>query len=186
MGRRAAIASEGTTAIASIVRTSAAVASAVVAAALLAASCAAPIRANSMLAPDANLPSRATYAWGAQPGGELGASVIGQYVQSAVSQQLAAKGYRLAASGSPGFVVDYRMVARPEASLEGFGGWGGGIQTIHYTKGMLIVSATDPATNQALWQAYASTIIDPTAPQADATARVDEAVAKMFQSFPAR
>jgi hypothetical protein len=157
-------------------------------AALLATACSAPIQTNSMVAPNANLPARATYAWQEPAGGPLGASVIAQYVKAAVNQQLAAKGYQPAGMGAPGFLMDFRMMAREQASLEGFGGgFGGGtLDTIHYTKGTLIVGARDPASGQALWQGYASTIVDPEQPQADATKRIDEAVAKMFESFPAR
>jgi hypothetical protein len=55
------------------------------------------------------------------------------------------------------------VILRPEASLEGFGGgWGGdSLQTVHFTRGMLLVAATDPATGNALWQGMSSTVIGP-------------------------
>ena len=157
-------------------------------AATVAVGCAPPIRVNTMTSPTASFAGRATWAWRPAVGGPIGNSVVGQYIQQDIAQQLAAKGYQQAFDGTPGFFVDYRVILRPEASLEGFGGgWGGGtLQTIHFTRGMLVVSASDPATDQAIWQGSASTVIDPDGGGSQATQQIDDAVTKMFQSFPAR
>jgi hypothetical protein len=154
----------------------------------LAIGCAAPVRVNTMAAPGASFANRPTWAWNETAGGEVARSVAGQYIQQAVAQQLAAKGYQMAAVGQASFWMDYRVVLRQEASLEGFGGgWGGGsLQTVHYTRGTMLIAATDPATGNALWQGVASTVIDPDGASAADGARINEVVAKTLQSFPAR
>lgn len=155
---------------------------------VLAIGCAAPVRVNTMTAPNASFANRPTWAWNETAGGEVARSVAGQYIQQAVAQQLAAKGYQMASGGQASFWMDYRVMLRQEASLEGFGGgWGGGsLQTVHYTRGNLLVGATDPATGNALWQGVASTVIDPDGSQAGDAERINDAVAKLMQTFPAR
>jgi Domain of unknown function (DUF4136) len=148
--------------------------------------CAPPVRVNTMMAPAASFANRGTWSWRPFAGGPIGRSVAGQYIQAAVAQQLAAKGYQMATDGAPGFLMDFHVVLRPEASLEGFGGWGGSLQTIHYTRGMLLVSATDPASGNALWQGVASTVIEPVGGGTQDVEQINSAVAKMFESFPAR
>lgn len=150
--------------------------------------CAPPIRVNTMASPTANFAGRSTWAWRPAAGGEVGNSVVGQVIEQDIAQQLAAKGYQQVEGGSPAFFMDYRVILRQEASLEGFGGgWGGGtLQTVHFTRGMLVVSASDPATDQAIWQGSASTVIDPDGGGSQATEQIGDSVTKLFQTFPAR
>lgn len=146
------------------------------------------VHVNAMTAPAANFAALSTWAWAPNAGEPVAQSVAGQYISSAIASQLAAKGYRQVQGGNPDFLMDYRVVLRPEASLEGFGGGspgGGTLQTIHYTRGMLLASATSPVTGNALWQAVASTVIEPDSVGSQDAERINSAVAKMLESFPA-
>ncbi len=151
---------------------------------LFAAACS-NVAVNTELAPGANFAGRQTYAWLPNPqmGGELDASIAGQYIHADVDQALQAHGFRPSGGQPPDMLVDYRVVLRQQMDIEGGPGWGG-VSTYHYTEGTLVVALTDPRTSLFLWRGVAQGIVDPGAGGSSRPENIQSAVQKMFANFP--
>ena len=88
-------------------------------------------------------------------------------IRTTVERELAARGYEKTFTGTPDFVVDYRVV----------------IANPNYPYGTLVLTIRDPSTLQQLWSGSAKNVIDPGDRKAtDANTR--EGIRKMLSRFP--
>jgi len=160
-------------------------------AALVAASAATALaqKVNTDSDPSAPFSSYRTYAWtvGTPSPNPLG----DQRIHDAVDRQLAAKGLTKR-SDNPDLVVATHVLTHEEKQLiaNGFGyGWyGGGFGTTvteqTYVQGTLVVDLYDAKTKKMVWR---GTGTDTASDKADKnTKKVNKALAKMFERYPAR
>jgi hypothetical protein len=177
------------------------------AAVLLAAGCAAKPVIRAHTAPGANVAAYRTYGFFEKLGTDDStySSLLSQYLKSATSRELEARGYRLAAS-NPDLVVNFHLGekdkveghASPSFGLSvgrGFGwgwrtgySWGVGINDTDLrttTEGTLTIDVVDRARNELLWagsavaQITSKTLDDP-------QGAIDRTVPLIFAKYPGR
>ncbi len=126
-------------------------------------------------------------------------------IKKAVEGQLADKGYSLAASGSPDFLVAYHVAFEGDLSATtidnrysswGYGPdgrWGFGPDrrpardpAILFERGSLVLDIVDPGATRILWRASAQARIVVSASKEEKDRRVNEAVRRMLERFPPR
>jgi hypothetical protein len=140
------------------------------------------------------------------PAKEIKSELIKDRIEGAITTQLTAKGLKLA-SDNADLLVAYHARLDKETQLDttsfGYGwggGWGGyygpgayggygGMGTSTTTVreipvGTLIVDLVDATKKEMVWQGVASATLDPKATADDKDYRVNDAVKKMFSSFP--
>jgi hypothetical protein len=140
------------------------------------------------------------------PAKEIKSELIKDRIEGAITTQLKAKGLKVA-SDNADLLVAYHARLDKETQLDttsfGYGwggGWGGyygpgayggygGMGTSTTTVreipvGTLIVDLVDATKKEMVWQGVASATLDPKATADDKDYRVNDAVKKMFSSFP--
>ena len=135
--------------------------------------------------PSATFSAYRTYAWTA---GTPSPNPLGEdRIHASVDQQLAAKGFTMAAN--PDVYVATQVVTREQKELvaSGFGGgWGfGGYGTASvetYVQGTLVVDVYDAQTKKLVWRAKATDTASDK-PEKN-TAKINKALAKMFERYP--
>ena len=159
-------------------------ATALLAATLVGSACS-NVAVSTQVAPDANLAGRRSYAWVPNPqmGGEVDASIAGQYIHADVDQALQAHGFSPSGGQPPDVLVEYRVMLREQMEIAGGPGWGG-ISSYNYTQGTLIVALTNPQTGLFLWRGVAQGIVDPPGEGASHPENIQAAIQKMFEKFP--
>jgi hypothetical protein len=172
------------------------------------AGCGSGISYNHDMDPAANFTRFATYSWVQPPtstdaNGRGVSPLVDRRVVAAVDAQLAAKGYQLATAGAPDFMVNYVFTTSQQVDYStyytgmGYGGgwygggygWGGGMSSAHTsayvtTNGTFIVDVFDGHSKALIWRGTAKGTVDQNAAPEDRQARIQEAVAGTFQSFP--
>lgn len=134
--------------------------------------------------------------------------LIDDRVRTAVDAQLSAKGFTEVGRGQADLFVGYGVVDHTHQEAytvdNGWGGWGWGrgwgwrayrwgvawpmeMRTSFetYTDGTVVVCLVDAKTKRTVWQGQADNVLRlPVSDPADATRRIDEAVAKILAKYP--
>jgi hypothetical protein len=120
-------------------------------------------------------------------------TLVANRIRDAVDRELAAKGFRRAASGPGDFVVDFATAQRQRVDVwswpawchshcgHSWVGWGHDVQVYDYVQGTLLVGVIDPATNDLLWRGTATSVVDE---ESGSEKRIDEAVKALLADFP--
>jgi hypothetical protein len=166
---------------------------------LAAAACAPGIRSGADFAPNVDFGSFTSFEWDEPDTRPVGDprlennSLFEERLHAAIEREFAARGIRPTASGAA-LVVHHHATVRDRVEVyeadrtAGYTSpeYGDGTQVVHYEEGTLMVDIADARTNELIWRGWAQFDIgralqDP----GTLTAQVDQAVAKMFEHFPA-
>jgi hypothetical protein len=148
--------------------------------------CGATVR--STVASNADLGKYKTWAFHSAPNQQGQAETLSdQSIRGALKQDLAARGLTEATTGQPDFLVSYHVKQQQKFDYDtvgyGFYGWPGGADVTEYTQGTLIIDFIDPQTNQVFWRGTGSEVVNH--PDSPNTAKIDKAVAKIVNKYPA-
>ena len=176
---------------------------------LLAAACASPIKIAHDSDPEADFSRYKSYAW-IKAGPLIGPSagegrptyispIDDQRIRAAVESELAAKGYRKAASlEQADLVVSYSIGTQEKTRVRqdpgmshvyypgyGYGGWyrGSTVSVQQYTEGTLAIEFWDSRTKQAVWVGWASKRLSRSD---DSHETIRKAVNMTMEPFPPR
>ena len=130
-----------------------------------------------------------TYAWGPTPL-QFGDPLMQQRITASIDAKLGAMGWTLAPAPTADVVVAAHVVAREQLSIDSVGGgwggpppWGNGSARVRSdTVGTLVVDMFDARSKRAVWRGTASGALPKTSDKA--TAKTQEAIDRMFASFP--
>jgi hypothetical protein len=136
-------------------------------------------------APGAPFGRYRTFAW--TPGTPAAVSLTEQRIHAGVNAQLQAKGLTQVNANPDLYVATHVMKEQvPEVIANGFGPWwgyGGGMASVQtYTKGTLVVDLYDAATKKMVWRGVATSTLS--SKPSKNTAKLDKALAKMFEKYP--
>jgi Domain of unknown function (DUF4136) len=153
--------------------------------------------------PTADFGAFKTFAFGGlaaiNKGGIYDNSLMQKRIESAVARELTAKGLRQVGVGEPqDLLVHYWVDVQDKQRLEsggtsvgvaryggGYGwgaGYGGGVTTVEYKEGTLILDLIEPAKKQLVWRA---TIVGTLQDSAKDNVELgNKAIAKAFESYP--
>ena len=161
------------------------------AAAVMLAACASTPDVQTDFDPAAQFSRYRTYAWGPTPP-QFGAPLMQQRITASIDAKLGAMGWTPAPAATADVVIAAHVVTREQLSIDTLGsggGWGGlgplgnsSARVRSYTVGTLVVDMFDAKSKRALWRGTASGALPKTADQA--TAKTQEAIDRMFASFP--
>jgi len=173
---------------------------------LLLGACASSIDVKTSGDPDADFGGRETYAWGARPQLDPGfdAEFLDRTVREAVDRELAARGFRLVASGDADFVVSYSAVLQhrvtradeedpatagyyerePKDRLRITEDAGEDVAIHEYTEGRIILDMIDPEAQTVLWRGKASDEVFAKDLRLKRRQRIVAAITKMLREFP--
>lgn len=112
-------------------------------------------------------------------------------VKRAVDAQLPAKGLRKTTE-DPDILVAFHTGVEDKVDVQSWGygyGWGwryggGGITTINYQEGTLILDFIDPATKQLMWRGVAKKVISEKTTPEKSEKEISEAVQKILEKYP--
>lgn len=139
-----------------------------------------------------------TYNWMGAPESPSGSvqrelsqnSLIEGRVKRAVNEQLAAKGYK-ETTQNPDFLVAFHTGVQDKTDVESWGyGWGywgmlgGGVSTIHYQQGTLILDFIDPKTKNLIWRGVAEGVVPARTSPEKSEKKINEVVQQMLKKFP--
>ncbi len=140
-----------------------------------------------------------TYTWLPDPTGgdrRVQNDIVAARVREAVDAVLADKGFTLATSGTPDFLIgwfaslDGRMDVSQLNTYYGYG-WGpwygaayGNTYVRYYEEGALVLDIVDVRSNQLAWRGSAQTEIDRTRPENEREQLLNNAVKKVLERFP--
>ena len=135
---------------------------------------------STQAAPNVNFSAYRTYSWvpGTPPAGMN--PVMYQQIQSSIDSALASRGYQKAAAGD--LTVALTLGAQNKTDVESWGRFGLQTSVYQYVVGQLSLDVFDTKTHQALWHGQASDTVNPDKPN---PAKVDQAIGKLMQQFPA-
>ncbi len=160
--------------------------------------------------PFARFPDSGSFGWVPGPktlpeDPRLDRASVDARIKKAVEGQLAGKGYSLATSGTPDFLVAYHVAFEGDLSATAIdkmyfswgygpdGRWGYGPDrqsardpALLYEKGSLVLDIVDPGATRILWRASAQARIVVSASKEEKDRRVNEAVRRMLEQFPPR
>lgn len=164
---------------------------AVVAVAMVTAACAYGVKVNTDYDQAISFNRYRTFA--IREGSSAGNPLMEQRIRAAVQAALAAKGWIEVADGEGDASVVTHTATETKRSIEtfydGWYGWrwrwyGGASRTVidKYEVGTLVVDIFDARTKQAIWRGFASGVTAEGPERNEKT--VQEAVTKMFRSFP--
>jgi hypothetical protein len=157
------------------------------------------MRAGADFAPGVDFGSFNTFSWDEPDTRPVGDPRLEnnpffeQRLHEAIERELSARGIRVVDSGA-GLAVHHHATVRDrvevyEADREaGYtaSAYGEGTQVVHYDEGTLMVDIVDAGNNEVIWRGWAQ--FDISAALENPTImseRIDEALAKMFEAFPA-
>jgi hypothetical protein len=98
-------------------------------------------------------------------------------VRETVETHLAASGFTRTASGTPDFWIDYGIAREEKGDLVG--------QTYVYHEGSLILRVVNPETGKLVWHGSARAKMDKSLPPAQREQRINMAVERLVERFPA-
>jgi hypothetical protein len=115
-------------------------------------------------------------------------------IRTAVDEELAAKGFAKATSGSPDFLVGYHAAVRSRMDVYAMNdyygyrhGWGWGTSDVHvyqYEEGTLALDVVEPETKRLIWRGSAQAEVNRSATPEKREGRIQEAVRKILERFP--
>jgi hypothetical protein len=165
--------------------------------------CGGGVAVNSDYDPGADFASYQSYAWAerSESGDDdprVYNAITMQRVRTAVDRALAAKGYSEATGGAPDFYVAWHGAIEGKMSYQtinshyGYGwGWYGGMgvgtsstYVNEWDEGTLLVDIIDAGRNELVWRGTATGTVEPELTPAESQARLDDAAAKLLQTFP--
>ena len=159
--------------------------------AVLAISCASTINVRSDVNKQADFSRYRTFS--IRDGNSTGNPVMDQRIKADVEMALRAKGLEEVQSGEGDAVVVAHAATQTRRSYETFyNGWGWGwrwrwgapeVVVNEFQVGTIVVDMFDARTKTAVWHGYASHVLSDKPEKNDM--RADEAVAKIFERFPA-
>ena len=103
---------------------------------------------------------------------------VHKLVRETVETHLAASGFTKRASGTPDFWIDYGIAREEKGDLVG--------QTDVYHEGSLILRVIHPETGKLIWHGSARAKIDKSLPPAKREQRINMAVERLVERFPAK
>ncbi len=117
-------------------------------------------------------------------------SLIESRVKKAVNRQLAAKGLR-ETTQDPDFLVAFHTGVQDKTDVQswgyGYGYWGmrgGGVSTIHYQEGTLILDFIDPKSNNLIWRGTGKKVVSERTTPEKSEKEINEAVEKILAKYP--
>ncbi len=143
---------------------------------------------------NANFTAFKTYGWHAiERTVEMNDLVINR-VKDAVNRELEARGFRQVPE-NPDFFIALHVSSRQKVELIDWGnapgpywgGWGGnygGVDSIEYQEGTLMIDIVDAAKNELVWRGSATGIVDPGLSPEKRTQEINNAVARILEKFP--
>lgn len=164
---------------------------------LLAAGCSS-VRVSHDFDSQVNFADLRTYSWMAAPESpsetiqkelEKNTLVEGR-VKRAVNEQLAAKGLRETAQ-DPDFLVAFHTGVQDKTDIQswgyGYGYWGmrgGGVSTINYQEGTLILDFIDPKTENLIWRGVGKKVVSERTRPEKSEKEISNAVEKILKKYP--
>ncbi|HEX6791913.1 MAG TPA: DUF4136 domain-containing protein [Candidatus Krumholzibacteria bacterium] len=153
---------------------------------------------------DSNFNSFKTYKWiertmtnasGSAQKALTNNSLLDKRIRGAVDNELAAKGFTLAApNDSADVLVVYYTGAKDKIDVTDWGYtyagsyWGGGlgrsVDVYQYTEGTLIVDMVNAGSHQLAWRGSATGVVDPDASPEQREAKINDVVHRIFQNYP--
>ncbi|HSG28457.1 MAG TPA: DUF4136 domain-containing protein [Candidatus Krumholzibacterium sp.] len=142
---------------------------------------------------DADFTLYRTYAWvkhdRQDDSGLMKDPLVQKHIRRAIETELAARGYRLAETGRPDFLVAWHIGSRKKIDVDHyyygygrFGGWGGHDVRVHrYREGTLIIDIVDAAQKELVWRGHAKSVLHGRERAADDINRIVE---KIIERFP--
>jgi hypothetical protein len=126
--------------------------------------------------------------------------LVSRRITSSVNEVLAEKGYALAGSDEPDFLVGSHIVLEGKVDVQvvdnyydyRWGRWYGPYgspgytetRVRQYTEGTLALDIVDPAKNELVWRGYARAEVSADMSPEKREARIHEAVTKILERFP--
>lgn len=130
--------------------------------------------------PGVNFSAYRTYSW-VNTGPPAGLNpVMYQRIVADFESALAQRGYRKAETGDLSLALT--IGAQQKTDIQTWGRFGLQTSVYQYVQGQLSLDVFDTRTKQALWHGQVSDTINPDKPN---PAKVDSAIAKLMQKFPA-
>ena len=158
--------------------------------AMMLAACASTPDVQTDFDPTAQFSRYRTYAWTATPA--FGAPLMQQRITASIDAKLGAIGWTPAPAATADVVIAAQVITREQLSIDtfnsggGWGGWGppgpGSARVRSHTVGTLVLDIFDARTKRAVWRGTASGALPKTSDKA--TAKTQEAIDRMFASFP--
>jgi hypothetical protein len=165
-----------------------------------AAACTAGIRAGADFAPDLDFSTFSTYVWDEPDTRPVGDPRLEsnpffeERLHVAIERELEARGLRQVASGAS-LIVHHHATVRDHVEVyeadraAGYGTpeYGEGTQVVQYEEGTLLIDIADARSNDLVWRGWAQFDIGRALEDPQVMSeQIDEAVVKMFESFPIR
>jgi len=117
-------------------------------------------------------------------------SLIESRVKSAVNRQLAAKGIR-ETTQDPDFLIAFHTGVQDKTDIQswgyGYGYWGmrgGGVSTIHYQEGTLILDFIDPKSKNLIWRGVGKKVVSQRTTPEKSEKEINQAVEKILKKYP--
>ena len=117
-------------------------------------------------------------------------SLIEGRVKRAVNEHLAAKGL-IQTRQDPDFLVAFHTGVQDKTDIQswgyGYGYWGmggGGVSTIHYQEGTLILDFIDPKTDNLIWRGVGKKVVSERTTPQKSEKEISNAVEKILKKFP--
>ena len=145
-----------------------------------------------------NFANLRTYSWIAAPEStsesvqkELQTnSLIEGRVKAAVNRQLAAKGLK-ETTQDPDFLVAFHTGVQDKTDIQswgyGYGYWGmrgGGVSTIHYQEGTLILDFIDPKGKNLIWRGVGKKVVSERTTPEKSEKEINQAVERILSKYP--
>lgn len=155
---------------------------------------------HSKLDPNADLAGLRTYAWlhkkaTAPQDARFDNDVVSARVRRSGNAVLAEKGYTLATSDDPDFLVAFRIttsdIAGDNQIPDYFGyfpiAWGGiGFYASEVQEGTMVIDVVDAKSKNMIWRGVGERQVDPDIGPQRRLDRIESGVAKILEQFPAR
>jgi hypothetical protein len=117
-------------------------------------------------------------------------SLVEGRVKNAVNRELAAKGIR-ETQENPDFLVAFHTGVEDKTDIQswgyGYGYWGmrgGGVSTIHYQEGTLILDFIDPKSNNLIWRGVGKKVVSQKTSPERSEKEINNAVEKILKKYP--
>ena len=117
-------------------------------------------------------------------------SLIESRVKKAVNRQLAVKGLR-ETTQDPDFLVAFHTGVQDKTDVQswgyGYGYWGmrgGGVSTIHYQEGTLILDFIDPKSDNLIWRGVGKKVVSERTTPEKSEKEINTAVEQILKKYP--
>lgn len=154
------------------------------------------VRYNNDFDPAIDFSGFQTYAWMQPAEGQDASRGVDEFTErrfiAAIENQLAAKGYSKATTGTPDFLVNFYLTTQDKMDVStyhvgwGYYGWYGGTQTSvrQWTEGTLIIDVIDVAEKDLAWRGWAQGELQPNLSSEERTRRVNQVTEGILKQFP--